>query len=152
MEEIRTDKGPSGSQVAVLLELLKQSILNKEYHDYRGPSSTEGWGGAGVLFCTEKPAAVADSFYPEPRMVVTPHAHAVGWLVNNLGALFSAAGLIDYQSKYRFYAGLADTAEQYQQSLDQHDDAAEGLLMAIHAETSAMLDTYRQFNAQEVKP
>ena len=138
MEEIRTDKGSSGSQVAVLLELLKQAILDKEYHDYRGPSPTEGWGGAGVLFCTERPAAVSDNFYPEPLLVVTPHAHAVGWLVNNLGALFSAAGLIDHQSKYVFYARLADAAVQYQQSFDMFDSAAEDLLLAIHAEAAAL--------------
>lgn len=140
MENSSIKSGTTANQVGMLLDHVKESILNGEYLDYIGPTDSQGWAGAGVVFSTVPVHSEPGGFYPDCRTVITPHAHAVGWLLNNLGGIFSAAGLIDHFSKYAFYGQLADVVEQCQ--ANEGVSTASGTLLAIHAKAVSIQNCF----------
>ncbi len=121
------------------LESIKLGVLNKEYSGFRGYNETDGWGGGGLLVTTEKHHDQAPGYYPEPRTIVTPFAHEVGWLVTKLWNLFAGNGLIDHCSKIEFLGRLGVAAHRYQEAVINKSETLSGMLYAISGEASQML-------------
>lgn len=97
--------------------------------------SMRDWGGAGVAITSEPPPPRSpDSFYPDPRFVVTPASGKLSWLFTQLRDVF--APFLDYQNKYEFYGRLANSANRF---LASHPDAdASPLCLAVLEEAHAM--------------
>lgn len=96
----------------------------------------EVWGGADVGVLFEPIAKPWESFYPEPRWVITPSAAEVSWLFFELyWEVFP--DWVDYLNKYEFVGRLANAANRY---LDQVDgvESLPDLLLAIIAEARIM--------------
>ena len=72
------------------------------------------WGGADVVITSKRPAATdgANSFYPDPRYVVTDHALELSWLFEKLFTAFYADNLLDGCTKIEFCGRLANAANR----------------------------------------
>ena len=82
------------------------------------------WGGADIVICATPPAvATAQSFYPDPRYVVTPYVQELSWLFGALRDAFT--GSMNHLSKYEFYGRLADAAEKFARDNASPHTAAE---------------------------
>lgn len=132
------------STVTDAIQSLKIEIANGNYQGYQGVSPTDGWGGAGVGFSTIPIDQGPQGFYPNCRIVVTPHAHAAGWLIDKLGNVFVQSGLIDHCSKIEFYGRLASAAQRYQSAMAGKPGTAEGMLQALLGEAIQMLTEMHQ--------
>lgn len=75
------------------------------------PKAKRLWGGADVIVqkC-EPPPSSSDSFYPDPRYVVTEHAHELSWMFEKLRNAFYAEKRLDGCSKVEFFGRLANAA------------------------------------------
>lgn len=122
------------------LDSLKREIEQGAYIGYPGDSPTDGWGGAGIGFSTVPIELGEPGFYPDPLIVVTPHAHAAGWLLNRLCRIFIHDRLIIGCSKEEFFGRLANAALRYQRHLANKRNAARELLKAMYSETWIMLN------------
>jgi len=77
------------------------------------PKANKAWGGADVVIALRsKPLGRSDSFYPEPRSVVSPHALELSWLFEGLRDAFHAENRIDSQMKIEFFGRLANAANR----------------------------------------
>jgi len=132
------------SIVEVNFESLDRDINSCAYRGYRGISPTDGWGGAGIGFSTIPISSKYQSFYSDHRIVVTPHAHAAGWLLDKLCAIFTEEQLIDCCSKIEFFGRLANAAFRYQKSIYGESETAKGLLMSILKEAKTIITEMRQ--------
>lgn len=121
------------------LGLIQNNITNQLFADYKGDNAIDGWAGADIAFTTKAPPESNSNFYPDPRVVVTPYAHAAGWLLNELWKLFSDNALLDGCSKIEFFGRLANAAIRYKKSLNVSPETAEGLLNAIFDEAKKIL-------------
>lgn len=126
------------------LETIKLGISNKEYTGFRGYNDTDGWGGGGLLVTTEKPQAQSPGFYPDPRTIVTPHAHEVGWLVTKLWDLFAENNLVDHCSKIEFFGRLEVAAQRYLNAVVSKSEIVSGILYAIFGEARQILYEMQQ--------
>lgn len=95
------------------------------------------WGGAGVVISAQAPTPSTDSFYPDPRTVVTANSLYVSWLFGELKHAFRA--IIDSCTKFEFFGRLANAAVRYQ-SLCDGVEVRRDLLLAVLHEAFAMLD------------
>lgn len=132
------------SAVQAELDSLKTKIEQGAYKGYKGLSPTDGWGGAGIGFSTVSVDLGKPGFYPDPRIVVTPYAHACGWLLDRLRDIFFEAQLIDSCSKIEFFGRLAQAAQRYQTALHGKSEKVEGMLHKIHGEARQILAEMRQ--------
>jgi hypothetical protein len=127
-----------GPRLHKALDALEVEVLSGRYR--REVRPRDGWEGADVVVCREagperlawagaRPAVV--SFQADPprrRLVVTPHAAELGWLLGRLRESF--APRLDPGSKYDFFGALADSALAHG-GRSGEGDAAEGLLLCI---------------------
>jgi hypothetical protein len=101
---------------------------------------TKPWGGADVVICSKpvQQSAVSGStaFYPDKRQVVSPFAEELSWLFESLRDAFGSS--IDFQSKYEFYARLADASDRYSATTPETSRNAEGLLLTVLSEAKKM--------------
>lgn len=75
------------------------------------PTAKSLWGGADVLIRKKAPPPkTGDSFYPEPRAVVTEHAGEVSWMFEKLRDAFYSEDRLDGCSKIEFFGRLANAA------------------------------------------
>jgi gamma-glutamylcyclotransferase (GGCT)/AIG2-like uncharacterized protein YtfP len=130
--------------VSEQLSTLQQDITTEAYAGYPGDSPTDGWGGAGIGFSTVPIELGSPGFYPAPRIIVTPHAHAVGWLLDRLGKEFFTAHLIDSCTKIEFYGRLAMAAQRYQAAMNGKAETAKGMLQALLGEARQILAEMQQ--------
>ncbi len=89
----------------------------------------EVWGGADVGVLFEPIPGPWDSYYPEPRWVITPSAAEVSWLFFELyWEVFT--DYVGGHNKHEFVGRLANAANRY---LDQVDgvENQQDLLLAI---------------------
>jgi hypothetical protein len=97
------------------------------------------WGGADVVVTSIVPTpSTGDSFYPEPRYVVTPNAKALSRLFYSLRDAFQ--NLIDDLPKIEFYGRLSNAALRYQSRLSGSAENPKDLLRAVLHEAFAMLE------------
>lgn len=90
-----------------------QQLENLDAEIATGEIPTEQvlWRGADVVIDRVKPPSMSgDSFYPEPRFVVTPHAGELSWIFARLRDAFYAEERIDGCSKIEFFGRLANAA------------------------------------------
>ncbi len=75
------------------------------------PKASRLWGGADVIIqkCDPPPSS-NDSFYPDPRYVVTEHAHELSWIFEKLRGAFYSERRLDGCSKIEFFGRLANAA------------------------------------------
>ena len=70
------------------------------------------WGGADVVISSNPPKRKEESFYPDPRYVVTKHALELSWLFERLRDAFYAENRLDSCSKIEFFGRLANAANK----------------------------------------
>ena len=91
---------------------LRQTIAEQRFSRV-----SRGWTGAGVAIITpSEPLPGPDGLRLAPRLVVTPFALELSWLVERLGRGFFEAGRIDGNSKIEFFGRLANAANRLLQS------------------------------------
>lgn len=120
------------------LDSLKREIEQEDYIGYLGDSPTDGWGGAGIGFSTVPIDLGEPGFYPDPIIVVTPHAHAAGWLLDRLCRVFIHDRLVINCSKEKFFERLASAAIRYQQDIRSKRENAKELLKSMFSEVRAL--------------
>lgn len=128
------------------LKIIDEAIKRSEYKAYRGISATEGWGGADVVFSTVPIDTTSQEFYPAPRNVVTKHAHAAGWLLNQLRDVFYKYELVDSVTKIEFFGRLAHAANNYIRSVGDRVSSPRGLLRILLQEAKEILWEIRSGN------
>jgi hypothetical protein len=73
------------------------------------PTAKSLWGGADVMIRKVAPRPkTGDSFYPEPRVVVTEHAGEISWMFEKLRDAFYSEDRLDGCSKIEFFGRLAN--------------------------------------------
>ena len=122
------------------LKTIKDGIANGAYVGFKGYCDTDGWGGAGLLVTTVQLDSQESNFYPDPRSVVTPYAHEIGWLITRLWELFSSHKLLDCCTKIEFLGRLGNAAVRYQQSLNGRPENIRDFLDAVYQEAHNILD------------
>ena len=96
----------------------------------------ELWGGADVGVMLEPLEKPWESFYPEPRWVVSPDALEISWLFFTIyWDVFP--GYLNAGNKYEFVGRMANAALRYQAQVDG-DEVLEDLLLAVITEARAM--------------
>jgi hypothetical protein len=109
------------------LNALAYIILRRNYGS--SPLIKE-WGGADVVIRSHKPEPRSEnSWYPEPRWVVTPNAKPLSKLFYNLRDAFY--GMLDGCSKIEFYGRMAEAALNYQEGLQSKSENTTELLKAV---------------------
>jgi hypothetical protein len=109
------------------------------------------WGGAGVVV-RRKPLPVrAESFYPDPRAVVTPFVGELSWLFERLWGVFRPA--LDHMTKLEFFGRLGNAAARYHEQAGV-DASVRGLLSSVLATARAIADELEDgtFEALAVAP
>ena len=110
---------------------LRQTIAKRHL-----PRASRCWAGAGVAIITpSEPVPNADSLRPVPRLVVTPFALELSWLVERVGKGFFEAGRIDGNSKIEFFGRLANSANRLLQAAPESSASELGnaVLLEAHA-------------------
>ena len=133
-------KKVSYENVREQLDFIKRGIADRAYANFRGYNDTDGWGGGDLLVTTESLQEQTTGFYPDPRKVVTPYAHEVGWLVTKLWKLFAESKLLDHCNKIEFFGRLGNAAIRYQNMLNGKQESADAILTAVFEEAAKMLD------------
>jgi hypothetical protein len=113
-------------------ELVSQVLERKQ-------GTAPAWHDADVLITGETPSPrQPDTFDAPPGTVVTRFAAELSWLFERLHDAF-APGLDD-GSKIEFFGRLADAANRYLTSTEWQKLSARDLLLAVLAETHAVID------------
>ena len=99
------------------------------------PKAKEDWGGADVGVVKSQPKPTQDSFYPDPKYVVTTHYLELSWVMEEITRIFR--GQLDYISKYEFYGRLADAVIDH---IRTRGDNMQELLKAVIQEAINMAD------------
>jgi hypothetical protein len=128
------------AEIVCQLNSIQNGITDRSFLSYKGDNESVGWAGADVAFTTKAPLKSESNFYPAPRVVITPHAHAAGWLLSELWKLFSENELLDGCTKIEFFGRLANAATRYQANLIGSSETVEGLLSAIFDESREILN------------
>jgi hypothetical protein len=92
-------------------ELLEK--LDREISMANIKKARREWGGADVIITKNKPKRSNNSFYPDPRFVVTEYSLELSWLFEKLRDAFYSKSLIDGCSKIEFFGRLANAANRY---------------------------------------
>jgi len=100
--------------------------LAKKLQSPKIPSAKEEWYGADLAISTKK-REPRSNFYPEPRVVVTPHSRELSWLFFKLRDAFYAENLLDHCTKIEFFGRLGNAANR---CLNSSHEATPHLLYA----------------------
>jgi len=108
------------------------------------PKATQTWGGADVVITADPPVSQSDanSFYPDPRYVVTQHDLELSWLFEQLFKAFYADSLIDGCTKIEFCGRLANAANRCLSKTP--DSSARALLAAVMHEAFCMYEEMKE--------
>jgi len=97
------------------------------------------WHGADVLITSETPPPrQPGTSHAPPRTVVTRFVAELSWLFERLHDAFTP-GLVE-MSKIEFFGRLANAANRYLASTEWQKLSARDLLLAVLAETHAVID------------
>ena len=96
------------------------------------------FGGAGVCIVSEAPRRrpQENSFYPDPRYVVTCHSRELSWVFEELYRIFCAGDLLDSCSKFEFFGRLANAANDA--TAEDANISAAALALKVIAEAEIM--------------
>ena len=89
------------------IKRIKQLILDNNIS-----KAKSNWGGADVVIDNKTHTTNPNSFYPEPRFVVTEFSLEISWLFECLRDAFYAENLIDGCTKIEFFGRLANSANE----------------------------------------
>lgn len=84
---------------------LKQLVI-----DNKICKAKRNWEGADVVIDNKPHVSNPNSFYPEPRFVITEFSLEISWLFECLRDAFYAEKLIDGCTKIEFFGRLANSA------------------------------------------
>ncbi|MDX9799246.1 MAG: hypothetical protein RBT05_10360 [Bacteroidales bacterium] len=110
------------------------TIIAKEAYSHH----SNEWQGADVVLTAKKVEPKTDSFYPEPRYVITPYAKELSWLFQQLKHAFME--YLDGCNKIEFYGRLANMALRYQRFLEGAPEQEIDLLQAVLHEAYSILE------------
>lgn len=115
------------------------SVLSDQIQAGRFAKAGREWGGADVVLSRSSPEThSAESFYPQPRYVISLFALELSWMFERLRDLFSP--VLDGASKIEFYGRLANAANRYLTRVDAASQTVQGLLLAVAHEAFAIRD------------
>jgi hypothetical protein len=119
---------------------LKDIALSIDTKTFDKGRPVKEWGGADVVLTSIVPTASnGESFYPEPRYVVTPNAKVLSRLFYSLRDAFNKIDDFSF-FKIEFFGRLANAASRYQSRLAGSSENPKDLLQAVLHEAFAMLD------------
>jgi hypothetical protein len=122
-----------------LLDALEIEMRRRRYRSGKPHRRIIGWRGPGVLFATRiTPARSLPGLSPHPITIVTPHAHAAGWILDRLDDAFSP--LLGTQLRFDFFERLAEAAEAYTTIIAAVHDTDENLLKILLREARDILE------------
>lgn len=87
--------------------------LERELSGKRLPRARREWGRADVVITRKPPQKSEDSFYPEPRYLITNYSLELSWLFEALRDAFYAENRLDSCSKIEFFGRLANAANRF---------------------------------------
>lgn len=112
--------------------------VTRKVEEKRYPQDRPEWQGADVVITSIEPQRSHDSFYPEPRYVVTRFAKALSWLFEEMRDTFSSQ--LDGCNKIEFYGRLANMANRYQTRFCGGNPNEGDLLQAVIHEAYSILE------------
>lgn len=86
------------------IKRIKQLIL-----DGKIEKAKKNWVGADVVIDNKSHDKNPNSFYPEPRYVISEYSLEISWLFDLLKNAFYAENLLDSSSKIEFFGRLANS-------------------------------------------
>ena len=89
------------------IKRLKQLVI-----DNKICKSKRNWSGADVVIDNRSHNSNSDSFYPEPRFVISEFSYELSWLFEKLRDAFYEENLLDGCSKIEFFGRLANSANK----------------------------------------
>ncbi len=95
------------------LNRVKQLILDDKIE-----KAQNNWGGADVVIDNKPHEANPNSFYPEPRYVISEFSYEISWLFERLRDAFYTERLLDGCSKIEFFGRLANAANDKLENKD----------------------------------
>lgn len=124
----------------LLLRALLVETERGHFQPARKPRTAVGWKGPGVTFATRLSGSRGPSFSlaPEPRSVLTPHAHSAGMLLDRIRLAFTP--LLGRHIQFDFFERLAEAADEYSAFIPPDQDTSESLLKVILREASDILE------------
>jgi hypothetical protein len=124
----------------LLLQGLLVEIERGHFQPAKKSRSAVGWKGPGVTFATRISVGRGPSFSlgPEPRSVLTPHAHSAGMLLDRIREAFRP--LLGSHIQFDFFERIAEAADEYSAFIPADQDTAESLLKVILREARDILD------------
>lgn len=116
---------------------LRDSLIELQQTIAEGPlpRASRCWTGAGVaIISPSEPSPGPDGLRPAPRLVVTPFALEISWLVERLGSAFFRAGRIDGNSKIEFFGRVANAANRLLQAApgSSASELCDAILLEAH--------------------
>jgi hypothetical protein len=120
----------------ILLEAIEVSIRRGEYRADKTPRRIVGWDGPGVVFSTrlKLPAKTVPC---NQLIVVTPHAHTAGWLLDRIRSAFSP--LLGEHILYDFFERIAEAVNEYSAVIPLAEDSDINILRLILREARDIL-------------
>jgi len=124
----------------VLLDALWVEIKREAFRPQKQPRRIVGWKGPGAVFMTRLKVSEGPSLglSGEPLSVITPHAHAAGWLLDRLDLAF--APLLGNQLRWDFFERIAEAAVDYSAFIPPGLDTDVNLLRIILREARDILE------------
>lgn len=89
------------------IKRIRQFIL-----DGKIEKAKKNWSGADVVIDNKAHEPVSNSFYPEPRYVISEFSYEISWLFEKIKDAFYAENLLDGCSKIEFFGRLANSVNE----------------------------------------
>lgn len=106
------------------LNSLQKVVVSGEIGKAKGK-----WGGAEVSVVSKLPETSSDSFYPNPKYVVSEKFYLeISWMFEQLKEIFYSDKLLDYLDKYDFFDRLAKAANR---GIENDSDDCKSILLEI---------------------
>jgi hypothetical protein len=123
-----------------LLDALWVEIKRESFRSQKQPRRIVGWKGPGAVFMTKVKMSGGPSLglRGEPLSVITPHAHAAGWLLDRLDLAF--APLLGSQLRWDFFERIAEASIDYSAFIPPGLDTDVNLLRIILREARDLLE------------
>ena len=121
----------------ILLDAIEVGIRRGEYRTDKTSRRIVGWEGPGAVFCTRLRMS-AKAAPCNQLIVITPHAHTAGWLLERIGSAF--APLLGEQIQYDFFERIAEAVNEYSAVIPLADDSDINILRLILREARDILE------------
>lgn len=102
------------------IKRIKQLIIDNKIE-----KAQKNWGGADIVIDNKPHKENPNSFYPEPRYVISEYSLEISWIFEQLKHAFYSENLLDSCSKIEFFGRLANSIN------NSNTDSKQDICMAI---------------------